>query len=176
MKQLLAVIVVLVVGVVAFVMTRPGTFHVERRITIHAPPDAVYAELADFHAWGHWSPWEQRDLAMRRTYAGDSYSWQGNREVGSGTMTFTERTAPSRVGIKLAFTAPFASESRSMFVLASKDAETEVVWSMDGGGDDFMSKAAVTFMSMEKAIGPDYEAGLKNLKAVVETVQKPPER
>jgi len=176
MKQVLAVIVVLSLGLVAFVVTRPGTFHVERRITIHAPPEAVYAELADFHAWAAWSPWEQRDPAMRRTYSGESYSWQGNREVGSGSMTFTERAAPSRIGIDVAFTAPFASQSRSAFTLAPKDGETDVVWSMDGGGDDLMSKAVVTFMSMEKAIGPDYEAGLKSLKVVVEGKQRPPER
>jgi hypothetical protein len=167
MVKVLTVLGVLTLGVAAYVWTRTGTFHVERTITIYAPPELVAPLLTDFHRWSEWSPWEKRDPAMRKTYTGDSYSWSGNRQAGSGSMIFLERT-PSKVRIKLAFKAPFDSEALSTFTLAPKWDSTQVTWSLDGGGEDFKSKAAVAFMNVDKEIGRDFEQGLASLKAEVE--------
>jgi hypothetical protein len=172
MVKVLTVLGVLTLGLAAYVWTRPGTFHVERTVTIAAPPATVASQLSDFHRWSAWSPWEKRDPAMRKTYTGDSYSWTGNREVGSGSMTFLERT-PSTVRIKLEFKEPFASESVSTFSLAPKGDATQVTWSLDGGGTDFKSKAVAAFMNMDKAIGPDFEQGLAALKTEAEKPATP---
>jgi hypothetical protein len=170
MVKVLTVLGVLTLGLAAYVWTRPGTFHVQRSVTIAAPPSAVAAQLDDFRRWSAWSPWERRDPSMRKTYTEDSYRWAGNREVGSGSMTFLERT-PATVRIKLVFEEPVRSESVATFSLAAKGEATEVTWSLDGGGDDFKSKAVAAFMNMDKAIGPDFEQGLAALKA---SAEKPP--
>jgi hypothetical protein len=63
----LAAVVVLLVLVVA---TRPSTFHIERSVTIAAPPATVFARVNDFPAWGAWSPYEKLDPQMKRTFGG----------------------------------------------------------------------------------------------------------
>ena len=44
---------------------------------------------------------------------------------------------------------------------------TTVTWAMYGKSN-FLSKVMCTFMSMDKMVGPDFEAGLASLKAVAE--------
>jgi len=60
------------------------TYTVTRSATIDAPQTRVYEEIADFHNWTHWSPWEELDPDLRRTYSGSeagkgaAYAWSGN--------------------------------------------------------------------------------------------------
>src|SRR5687767_15081963 len=92
---------------------QPATFHVERSITIAAPPEAAFAQVNDFHAWGAWSPWEKLDPGMKRSYegapagVGAKYAWIGNDEVGEGRMTIEKSMPGSLVAIKLEFLKPF---------------------------------------------------------------------
>jgi hypothetical protein len=71
------------------------TYTVERTTTIDAPADEVYAQIVDFHNWRNWSPWDDIDPDLQRSYSGpDSgvgagYSWSGNRKAGEGTMEIT---------------------------------------------------------------------------------------
>lgn len=79
-----------------------STFLVERSITIDAPPAQIYPAIADFHQWPQWSPWEDVDPHLKRTYSGPTagrgahYAWSGNRKAGSGTMDITGATEPSQ--------------------------------------------------------------------------------
>ena len=66
-KKILGVLAALIVVFVIVVMTRPATFEIKRSLLINAPPDVVYAQVSDFHAWTPWSPWEKVDPAMKRT-------------------------------------------------------------------------------------------------------------
>ena len=85
------------------------TYTVTRSTTIDAPPARVYEEIADFHNWTHWSPWEDLDPDLKRTYSGSesgkgaAYAWSGNRKAGQGRMEMTEATPPSTVRVDLAF-------------------------------------------------------------------------
>ena len=44
------------------------TFTVERSAHVDAPPARVYGQVADFHSWRSWSPWEDLDPDMRRSH------------------------------------------------------------------------------------------------------------
>jgi uncharacterized protein YndB with AHSA1/START domain len=168
-----------VVVFLGFVATRPASYHVERVWTIDAPAEIVFAQLEDLRAWAAWSPWEKRDPTMEKSYdgpvgqVGSSYSWQGNDEVGKGTMTITERVPNEHLGIKLEFKEPFASVAETDFYLASAGpASTRVTWAMDGN-NTFMGKLFGVFMDFDSMIGADYERGLAALEAVSEAeVQK----
>src|SRR5437773_8526922 len=107
MKKVLGVLLVLIVALVAFIATRPATFHVERSTTIAAPPDSVFAHVSDLHRWADWSPWEKLDPTMTRSIAGtgvgSSYQWSGTSKVGEGKMTVTELTPGHDVAIRLDF-------------------------------------------------------------------------
>ena len=177
LKKILIGLALVVAGFIAYVSTRPDTYHVERQALLTAPPEAVYAALADFKTFTQWSPWQKRDPAMRTTLStpsggvGATYAWEGNKDVGKGKMTITEATAPSRVRQKLEFLEPFASQADTSFDLAPEGTgATKVVWSMDGKAN-FMSKAMSVFMDMDKMIGKDFEQGLANLKRVVESAK-----
>jgi hypothetical protein len=152
---------------------QPATFHVERSITMAAPPEAAFKRVNDFHAWGAWSPWEKLDPGMKRTYdgapagLGAKYAWTGNKEVGEGRMTI-ERSEPGRqVSVKLEFLRPFEATNMATFTFEKTPAGNKTTWAMDGN-NNFVSKAMGLVMDMDKMIGPDFERGLASLKAAAE--------
>ena len=164
-KNLAIVLLVFIVGLLAWASTRPDSFRVERRITIQAPPDRVFPLINDFHQWARWSPWEKKDPAMNRRYSGpDSgvgagYEWSGNRDVGSGRMEIVQSMPDSRIAVGLHFKVPFAADNTAEFVLEGKDGSTTVTWAMFGPSP-FLSKVISLFMDMDGLLGGDFEAGL----------------
>jgi uncharacterized protein YndB with AHSA1/START domain len=172
-KKILGVLLLIVLGFVGFVATRPGTFHIERSTSIAAPAEVVYAQIADFHAWPAWSPWEHLDPQMQRTFdgapsgVGAIYSWTGNDKVGEGRMTITDAQPAQNLGIKLEFLKPWASTCTATFALTPAADGTQVTWKMDGK-NDFMAKTMGVFMNMDKMIGADFEKGLAGLKSTAE--------
>jgi uncharacterized protein YndB with AHSA1/START domain len=154
LKKIVLALVVLVAAYFVYVQTRPDTFHVERSRTVAAPPNVVYAQIHDFHAWPAWSPWEKLDPDMKRTYGGPeagpgaTYSWAGNDKVGEGTMTIKDVAPAERVNLELLFLKPFKATNTATFALAPEGEGTKVTWSMDGRHNLF-SKAMCVFMSMD---------------------------
>lgn len=173
LKKILIVLVLAVAGVLLYAATKPDTFQVQRRATIAAPPERVFALIDDFHRWGEWSPWEKLDPAMTRTFAGPAsgtgavYAWKGNKDVGQGRMEITESTPPGQIAIKLDFIEPMESNNVTEFVLAPKDGGTEVTWTMRGPSP-YLTKVMDTVVGMDRLIGKDFEAGLANMKAAAE--------
>jgi hypothetical protein len=150
-----------------------STYRVERRITIGAPPDRVFAEINDFHRWREWSPWEGLDPDLQRDYSGPAagvgaaYAWSGNRKAGKGRMEIVESSAPGRVGIQLDFLKPFKAHNQVEFRLSGDATTTDVTWSMTGA-KTLGTKIMGIFTSMDKLVGKDFEKGLAQLKAVSE--------
>jgi hypothetical protein len=156
------------------------TYSVERGTSIAAPPERVYAEVADFRRWQAWSPWEDLDPDLQRTYSGAEagtgarYAWSGNRKAGQGSMEITRAEAPSAVDIDLVFEKPFKSRNRSSFAIAPEgEAGSRVTWSMTGP-KSLMLKVMGIFKSMDAMIGPDFEKGLARLRAAAESPPPPP--
>jgi hypothetical protein len=152
-------------------MAKPYT--VTRSTTIAAPAERVHALVSDFHEWQQWSPWEDLDPEMRRTYSGAdagvgaSYSWEGNRKAGKGDMTITG-DAPEQVDVALHFEKPFEQRNRFAFRLTPVgDTSTTVGWRMDGSLSGFMRLFSIV-KSMDSLVGPDFEKGLARLRQVAE--------
>jgi uncharacterized protein YndB with AHSA1/START domain len=143
-------------------------YTVERAATISAPARVVFDLIADFHRWTEWSPWEDIDPALQRTYsgaesgAGAVYEWSGNRKAGSGRMEITQAVPPTKVEIALQFLKPFKASSTTAFTLDEADGGTRVTWRMVGR-KTFMTRLMGIFMSMDKMVGPDFEKGLAQL-------------
>ena len=148
-------------------------YTVERTTTINAPAEKVYAQIVDFHNWRAWSPWDDLDPDMQRSYPGaDSgvgagYAWSGNRKAGEGKMEITEAVEPSRVQIALDFLKPFKSSSTTTFNLKPQGDTTKVTWTMTGP-KTLMTRVMGVFKSMDKMVGPDFEKGLTQLKGASE--------
>jgi uncharacterized protein YndB with AHSA1/START domain len=149
------------------------TYTVERSTTIEAPPDRVYEQIASFHNWRNWSPWEDVDPDLKRTYSGpDSglgavYGWSGNRRAGQGRMEIVEATPPSRVQVDLAFEKPWKARNDTWFAIEPQASGSRVTWSMTGQ-KSFMTRVMGIVKSMDQFLGPDFEKGLARLKATVE--------
>jgi hypothetical protein len=165
----LAGVVALLAAVVA---TRPAAFRIERSISIAAPAPAIQVHVLDLKAWRAWSPWEQVDPDMARSYEGAAagvgarYDWRGNSDIGSGRMTITEAT-PEKVAIRLEFLEPMAATNVATFAFAPEGAGTRVTWAMDGT-NGFMGKAVSLLLDMDQMIGAQFETGLAALKTVAE--------
>jgi uncharacterized protein YndB with AHSA1/START domain len=169
----LAVIAVGVAGVLAYAATRPNDFRVQRTAAIEAPPEKIFPLINDFRQWGVWSPYETIDPAMKRTYGaatagkGATYAWDGNGNVGSGSMEILDAPAPSRVTIKLDFTRPFEAHNVAEFSLVPSGDTTAVTWSMHGPVP-YLAKIVHLFLNMDKMVGGQFAEGLANLKAAAE--------
>ncbi len=130
-----------------------ATYQVQRTITIDSEPEQVYDKIVDLHKWAAWSPWEDMDPSMSKSYTGPdagvgaSYSWKGNRKVGEGNMTITDVTEPNRIALDLHFLKPFKAQNETMFSLDPAGAGTEVTWTMTGT-HSILSRIMSVFVSM----------------------------
>ena len=178
--SVLAVAALMVIGLAIAIAMQPDTFHVERSATMAAPPDAVFAQVNDFHKWEAWSPWLKVDPNAKTTYEGPAegegaiFRWAGNAEVGEGSMTIVESRPPEYVRISLEFKKPFEDTAVTELTLKPEGDKTTVTWSMDGH-NNFMSKAfGLLVMDMEAMIGGKYEEGLASMKQIVEAAPAEP--
>ena len=177
MFEIIAIIAVVFAIVIAIVLilaaTKQNTFSVQRATTVKAPPERIFPLINDFHQWGSWSPYENKDPAMKRSYSGAEsgkgavYGWEGNKNVGSGRMEILDTSAPTKIVIKLDFFTPFEGHNTAEFTMLPQGNVTNVTWVMHGPAV-FISKVMQVFMNLDKMIGKDFEAGLVNLKTVTE--------
>jgi hypothetical protein len=160
-------------AIVAVASRRPDTFHYSRSVVIAASADRAFAHVANFRAWTAWSPYEEYDRAMKKSYSGEDgalgsgYAWEGNGKVGAGTMRIEAMEAPSRVEIALAFDRPFKANNVAEFLFEATSEGTKVTWSMRGK-NPFLSKMMGLFVDMDKLVASDFQRGLNALKALVE--------
>ena len=173
LKKIALTVVVLLAILAIVIATRPAEYRVSRSQSIDAPANGVYAQVADFHRWKAWSPWEKLDPSMQTEYAGEagtpgaSYAWKGNDKVGEGRMTIIDARPGQLIAIKLEFIKPFASVATTRFDFTPQGGTTQVTWTMDGH-NDFAGKAFSLVMDMDKMVGGDFERGLSQLKTVAE--------
>jgi hypothetical protein len=168
-----AIVAIAIIVVLILAAMKADTFQVARTTTIKAPPEKIYPLIADFRRWVDWSPYEHRDPNLKRTYGGTSgavgqtYAWDGNKNVGRGSMTIFEANAPSKVGLKLDFISPFEAHNTVVFSLVPQNDGTAVTWDMQGP-TPFVAKIMHVFMNMDKMCGNDFSQGLAKLKVEAE--------
>src|SRR5258708_39779436 len=169
MLETIAVIAVVLAIAVAVILilaaTKPNSFSVQRATTVKGPPEKIFPLINDFHQWGTWSPYETKDLGMKRSYSGSEsgkgavYAWDVNKNVGSGRMEILDTTVPSKIVIKLDFFTPFEGHNTAEFTMLPQGDATNLTWVMRGPAV-FMSKVMQVFMNIDKMIGKDFEVGL----------------
>ncbi len=170
----LAVIVVLVFAALAILIsTRPAGFSISRSTTIAAPREKVFTQVNDFHLWQDWSPWAKLDPSAETAFegpasgSGAAFTWSGNAEVGAGRQEIVESVPHDLIRIRLDFSKPTKATNEVLFVFKTEGQGTKVTWTMSGT-NNFIGKAFSLVMDCEKLLGPPFEQGLANLKAVSE--------
>ena len=167
------ILAIAIAAVLVLAATKPNTLRVQRSVGIDAPPERIFPLISDFHQWVTWSPYEQKDPAMKRTYSGAErgkgavYAWDGDKNVGSGRMEILDASASSKIVIKLDFFKPFEGHNTAEFTMLPQGDGTHVTWLMHGPAN-FMSRLIQVFMNLDTLIGRDFEAGLANLKTITE--------
>lgn len=166
-------LVVAIAGVLAYAATKPDVFRLQRATVIEASPETVFALINDFRNWRAWSPWEEKDPNLKRTYSepangqGATYAWEGNRDVGQGRMQIVESASPAKVALNLDFIRPFEAHNTVAFTLEPRGDATHVTWMMQGP-TPYFAKIIHVFLDMDKMVGNDFETGLARMKAAAE--------
>jgi hypothetical protein len=174
LRRLLIAVVLVIASFVGYAAMQPDVYSLSRSALILAPPEAVFGYLEDFRKWELWSPWAKRDPNAKAIFSGEAkgrgsvFEWSGNSDVGAGRMTMMQSRPSGGVTVKLDFTKPYEATSNVTFLLKPEAGGTRVTWSMSGR-QTFLEKAFCLLMGgMDRIVGPDYEKGLTNLKAVAE--------
>ena len=172
LKIIVVIIITLIFVALIYAATKSDTFRIERSINIKARSEKIAPLINDFHNMQAWSAWEKVDPAMQRTYSGaDSgvgakYAWQGNKDIGAGSMEITEST-PTKIAMKLDFTAPFEAHNLVEFTLTPNNEGTMVNHAMFGPSPYFSKIMSLVF-NMDKMVGTKFEEGLASLKIIAE--------
>ena len=172
----------LIAAVLAVVIAmQPSEFHVERSLAMNAPPEAVFAQVNDFHHWEAWSPWLKEDPNAKRTYEGPAsgegaiFRWAGNDKVGEGSMTIlesqAERTHPHQAAIHQAvrghrhdgFHVPARRRPDQGHLVDGRQAQLHR-----------QGACACCVFDMDEMIGGKYEEGLASMKKIVESADAEP--
>jgi uncharacterized protein YndB with AHSA1/START domain len=178
MKLIGIVVLVLVAGVLLHAANKPDLFRVQRSASIQAPPEKIFALINDLRAFNTWNPYEKKDPNLKGRYSGPAsgtgagYAFDGNKDVGTGSIEILESSPPSRVTMRLSMIEPFKAQNTVEFTLVPIGGATNVTWAMQGPAP-FIAKIIHVFVDMDKMVGRDFEAGLANLKSAVERAAGP---
>lgn len=174
MKKVLYAIIGLLVIYLLLCIAGPSVIKVQRSVSMNAAAGIIKSQITDYNLFSKWSPWAEKDTAIKTTITsnagtvGQKYSWEGNKEVGKGTMELTKISADT-VAEKLDFSGKGVCDV--FFIFKPEGAATNVTWAMDMN-IGFMGRGMMLFFKgkMDKMLGGDFEKGLANLKGVVEAI------
>ncbi|MGE3245102.1 MAG: SRPBCC family protein [Beijerinckiaceae bacterium] len=163
-------IAVAIAVLLIYASTRPDQFRISRSIEIAAPPEKVFPLINTIRTFDTWNPFAAQD-GMKLSYSGpeagpgatDSFSGRG----GTGKLAIVESKAPAEVVMQLDMEKPVRGHNRIVFVIAPSQAGSNVSWTMSGN-TPFIGKVIHTIVSLERMIGPQFERGLRDLKALAE--------
>ena len=179
-KRILIGIVALLVlfFVVGFLL--PRDVRVERSVEIDASPQAVFAMVNDFQQFNRWQPWALIDPSTRYVFegpdtgAGSRMIWYSDHpQVGDGMQEILESLPYSRVRALLDFGT--GGMAYADYLIDAREGGSVLTWTLetDMGGNPV---GRYVGLMMDGMIGPSYEQGLSNLKAILESGPAPQSR
>ncbi len=169
LKFLLGLIVVLAGVLFGGALLIDPSYAVSRSVLVQAAPEKIFALVDSSRGWSRWGVWYRRDPQMKVTDsgaaqgAGAAWSWTSDSQ-GSGAMHLTEVQPPRRVAYELAIDD--FDPSQGDLTLDPEAGATRVTWRMHGRMSSLIGRWFGLFM--DRLVGPDFAAGLANLKALAE--------
>lgn len=160
---------VIVVAILLALIILPEENSFERSIVINKPVSEVFQEVNSFKNFNEWSPWYKMDPDAKYEYSGpDSgvgakISWTGE-EAGTGSQEIKVSEDNKYVKNELIFEG-FEDPSYAAFTLTETSEGTQLTWSYSAEMGGFYKFFGVM---LEKFVGPQYEEGLRDLKAYME--------
>ena len=138
MKKALKYAGIIFLLMVAFVLVAglfvKKNYHLERSVSINATHDSVWNYVCTLSNMQKWSPWLDLDPHVQTSIqgtdgtAGAVYTWNGNKDVGSGTQTITKIQPQQLVETHLHFLKPVDGEADTFTRLVNEAGATKVTW------------------------------------------------
>lgn len=172
LKYILIGIVALIAIFLLIGAFAPKEIKVSRSVVIKGDKAVILDQIKNLRKADVWSPWNEYDPNMKHTYAGtdgevgSSTSWEGNKDVGTGTQTISSFT-DNQVVMDVQFKEPMESSAIATFDLADDADGVKVTWSFVSNMK-FPMNAMCVFMDMDAMVGKDFDKGLAKLKDIVE--------
>jgi uncharacterized protein YndB with AHSA1/START domain len=148
----------------------PATVQVERDRTIHAPPERVFALVADFERYREWWPWSASGTGVRYTFAGEpgtvgaKMTWDSQHpQLGAGSQEIIAAERPSLVKVRIAYGKN--SKAVTTFALdpVAHGDKTRVTWRFDAELGPSPIERWVGFLQLGEAVGTRFDQGLRRL-------------
>ncbi len=177
LKKILIAISLLMVAFLAAAAFQPDEFRVERSITIAAPAENIFPYVNNLKKFNEWSPWAKLDPNAKAEFAaqtegvGASFSWDGNYEVGQGSMTNIESIPNELARFRMEFIKPMKGTDTAEFTFKPENGSTVVTWSIYGHRTYFCKLMGMVF-NANKMVGEQFEKGLNTLKSLTESQGK----
>ncbi|MCB1485407.1 MAG: SRPBCC family protein [Hyphomicrobiaceae bacterium] len=174
LKWLAAALVAILTAFGIYIALQPSQYTITREAHINAPPEAVFAQVNDYHNWQQWSPWAKLDPDAKSTFDGAPsgqgavFGWAGNSDVGEGKMTITDSKPNERIAMRLEFVKPMPGTSQTVFTFAPDGDGTRMTWTMSGESS-FAGRIVCAFVDMDKMVGSMFEKGMANLDALLKS-------
>ncbi len=163
----LAVIALLVlIGIVVL----PSTTTMERSVLIERSSSEIYPHLVSFRTFNEWSPWYKMEPNAAYSYSGPEsgvgakMAWVG-QDVGSGSQEIVEVKENEWVRYELMFEG-FDDPAEAKMLLEPQESGTRLTWTFKSEMNGIYKFFG---LMMDKMLGPQYEAGLNDLKVMVES-------
>lgn len=170
-REIIAIASLLILLIVV-IARRPSTYSYTRTLSMPHPVGKIFPHVNNLKKWSDWSPWAQLDPACKTTFEGPEaglgaiMKWDGNKKVGTGSMTIISSLPNTRIMYRLNFIKPFKGVSEAEISFKPEGEGTLVSWTMTGR-NNFMAKFMSLFMNCEKMIGDKFDEGLDNLDETV---------
>jgi hypothetical protein len=172
--------VVALIGVVSAFLSPKS--HLERSTVINAPAAIIFEQINNLKKNRNWAPWEAQDPNVKYSYEGPEsgvgakVSWVSEK-LGDGSQWIIESEQDRHVkcGMKFDYDGTYSADVH----LEPGEGGTKVTWTYDSdvSNTGVITSVMVKFMGVfiDSFLGPEYEKGLANLKALAErNVQQPP--
>lgn len=177
LKKILIALVVVVASVLGLGFVLPSEQRVARSVTVNAPPETLYAYVANLQKWETWSPWSPTKVpGVRYRYDGPETGvgarmvWEGET-IGDGKLWLTQADSARGIGYELSVDGDQHKSSATLQFVPTGPA-TLVVWTWKVRRDDPIDRL-VGIVAGEN-VGHQFEVGLVELKKVAEAAAPPP--
>jgi hypothetical protein len=148
---------------------------ISRETVINKSCKDVFDYVRQLKNGDYFNKWIMADPTMKKTYAGTDgtvgfiYAWDSeNKQVGKGEQEIKAIKEGERIDYEIRFIKPFEGVSGSYITTESvSPTETSVTWYFLGK-KNLMLKVMHLYFGLEKVLGNDLAASLKNLKGELE--------
>ncbi|MCM8570810.1 SRPBCC family protein [Gramella jeungdoensis] len=149
-------------------------YDISRTVVINRSREEVYNFVRQLKKQALWNPWFSRDPDAIMKYKGEdgkpgaSFYWKGNKKVGEGIQRIVKARQGRIFETKILFIKPVKVNALTYIGVKELEQEkTKMVWGVRGHLA-FPLTIISLFYSPEKALGENFEKGLKDLKRILE--------